>query len=521
MDTRSRAVTKPLRMLIVEDCEPDAKLIVRELVSGGYEPDWRRVEGAEQMDAALEHESWDLVISDWSMPRFSALEAYHLLRCRELDIPFIIVSGTVGEEVAVEALKAGASDFILKDKLGRLLPAVERELREAASRQESRRLQQYVLMSDRLASVGTLAAGVAHEVNNPLAFIIGNIDFVLRLLQQLATAAELRPKLSESIAALEDAHKGTERIREIMRGLRLFARGDDDRHGPVDVTAVLESSISVAWNEIKHRAKLVRDYGPLLTVQASEGRLGQVFLNLLINAAQAIPEGQAEQNEIRVAAHRRNGDVIVKIADTGVGIPPEHRARLFKPFFTTKPPGSGTGLGLSICYGIIKGMGGDIGVESQPGKGTCFSVRFPVGALAVASAPPPLVLPSTTVGRRCRVLVIDDEEEILRVYQRCLEGEHDVAIAASGEEALGRLRGETQFDVILCDLMMPSMDGIAFHGELQKLTPALASRIVFITGGAFTQRARDFLAAVPNHRLEKPFGPDELRAAIRSAVGGM
>jgi CheY-like chemotaxis protein len=262
----------------------------------------------------------------------------------------------------------------------------------------------------------------------------------------------------------------------------------------------------------------VKEYGEHPLVQASESRLGQVFLNLLVNAAQALPEGQAQCNEIRVrtAYDPSSGRVLVEIADTGPGIPPEVRRKLFTPFFTTKPPGVGTGLGLVICQRIVTGLGGEITVASEVGKGTAFRVMLPVATEeAVAVRPPP---PPASARRRGRVLVVDDDRMLGQAIRRALR-EHDTVFVSDGKMALERLADDASFDVILCDLMMPVVTGMELHARLSARSPALAARMIFLTGGAFTPRAQAFLAEVPNPRLEKPFELGELRAMVNERVG--
>ena len=265
---------------------------------------------------------------------------------------------------------------------------------------ERKRMQARLLEADRMASVGTLAAGVAHEINNPLAYVISNIDYLAKELPEMVKAmtpepepagrarnggenAGARKEVSERLddieETLQEAREGAERVRQIVRDLRTFARYGDEERGPVDVEQVLESSINMAAGEIRKRAKLVRNFTSVPLVHASEPRLGQVFLNLLMNAAQALPEGRIEENEIRVrTACAGEERVLVEVRDTGGGIAPENLDRIFQPFFTTKPVGIGTGLGLSICQNIIASLGGEISVKSEAGQYTCFRILLPV-----------------------------------------------------------------------------------------------------------------------------------------------
>jgi PAS domain S-box-containing protein len=386
---------------------------------------------------------------------------------------------------------------------------------------EKKRTEMQLMVSDRMASVGTLAAGVAHEINNPLAAVLGNLDLALGEAEILSEKPEVG-QINELREELQDARDCAERIRLIVRDLKLFSRAEEpDRKQPVDVERVLESTLRMAWNEIRHRARLVKEYGSIPLVTANESRLGQVFLNLVVNAAQAIPEGNAEANEIRiVTAVDAAGRVQVDVRDTGPGIPPEVLSRLFTPFFTTKPAGSGTGLGLSICQRLVKAMGGEIHVESVLGQGTLFRVLLPPAASDEIEQPSGALAPEPRVVRRGRILVVDDEPSVGQVLGRCLAKEHDVSVVERARDALALLLDtQTHFDVILCDLMMPEMTGMDLYQELERCgAAALASRIIFLSGGAFTQRAREFLDHVPNLRIEKPFVSRELLGLVNERI---
>ncbi len=395
---------------------------------------------------------------------------------------------------------------------------LEREIRERKlAEAESQTLQAQLVHSDRLASLGTLAAGVAHEINNPLAFVMVNLEVVEVALLQAAEGRTPESPL-ELLAALRDARAGTDRIRKTVRELRTFSRVAEDRRTRLSVNEVLELSIAMSQNELRHRATLVRDLGPVPHVEADEGRLSQVFVNLLVNAAQAIPEGDAGRHTIKVSTRTSAlGQAVIEVQDDGAGIEPAHRRRIFEPFFTTKPVGVGTGLGLSVCHGIVAALGGEIVVESEPGRGSTFQVVLPPARSP--SNPTVTPLPRKPLpGRRARLLVIDDEPMVGASLRRSLR-EHEVVPASSGLGALELLREGPAFDVIFCDLMMPQMSGQQLYAELERSFPTLCARVVFITGGAFTEGARAFLDRVPNERVEKPFEVGELQALVRRMTG--
>jgi PAS domain S-box-containing protein len=376
---------------------------------------------------------------------------------------------------------------------------------------ELKRAGERLSVANRMASVGTLAAGVAHEINNPLAYVISN------LATASATAASLPEASAELRDALLDAREGAERVRRIVGELRTFSRPEEATSAPVDVRGVLDAAANLARHEIRHRARVVRSYDEVPPVEANESRLAQAFLNLLVNAAQAIPEGRADANEIRLAVRPDRDRVRVEVTDTGVGIAPEHVDRVFDPFFTTKPVGAGTGLGLSICHGIVSSHGGEIRVRSELGKGSTFTVILP--ATARRPTPAPGVLRSAPAGRRGRILVVDDEAPLAASLKRVLGRDHDVVAVSSGREALDLVMGGERFDVILCDLMMPELTGMDLSERLSREAPHAARTLVFMTGGAFTPGARAFLDDPTRRRIEKPFDPEALRSLVRELVG--
>jgi PAS domain S-box-containing protein len=385
---------------------------------------------------------------------------------------------------------------------------------------EQKKLQSQLMVSDRMASVGTLAAGVAHEINNPLAVVIANLDYIADSLKCASDPGPGGARASDAAfredvkAPLDDAREAAERVRFIVRDLKIFSRSpSEEPKGTVDVNAILESSLRMGWNEIRHRARLVKSYGALAIVKANEARLGQVFLNLIVNAAQALQEGRAEHNEIRVSTRLEAGRVVIEVSDTGAGIPPEIIGRIFDAFFTTKAVGVGTGLGLAICQRIVTDMGGELTVESELGKGTTFRVSLP-GARAEPEVVPS-VTPGSPAGRRGRVLVVDDEANVVTSVQRILAKEHDVVALVAAKDALELCARGERFDLILCDLMMPDMTGIDLHRELSRIAPDQADRMMFMTGGAFTPSARQFLSETPKEHLEKPFDGANLRAIVR------
>ena len=392
---------------------------------------------------------------------------------------------------------------------------------EALARQRAGELnaaREKLLQTERLSVAGQLAAGVGHEINNPLAFVAGNLHVALEQLTGVARelGAPVAERLRETVQALEDARRGAERIRSIVKDLRTLARTDETRLGPVDVHAALEFSVSLAMPHLRHRARVERHYGAVPKVRANEARLGQVFLNLLVNAAQAIPEGNATGHSVLLVTRQEGERVVVEVRDSGVGMSREVLSRIFEPFFTTKSQGDSMGLGLSICLGIIHAMEGELKAESEPGRGSTFRVTLPVSEEQGASEPAPSG-PVADVQARKRVLVIDDEPGIDSVMKRILGRVHEVVVVQSGREALAVLEKDDGFDRVFCDLMMADLTGMDLHARLSERRSECLSRFVFMTGGGFTDRARAFLKDVSAIRIDKPFEAETIRTLVAQA----
>lgn len=388
------------------------------------------------------------------------------------------------------------------------------EQRLAEAKELQTRLQRQLIFADRMASVGTLAAGVAHEINNPLAFVTTNLALVQEELSA-PNALSHPTRLVELKEMVSDAQTGAERIRKIVRGLKTFSRAEEEQRAVIEVRPLIELSVDMTFNEIRHRARLVKDYQKIPLVDADEARLGQVFINLLINAAQAISEGDASAHQIRLRTSTdAHGRAVIEVSDTGKGIPVEVTERIFDPFFTTKPVGIGTGLGLSICHTIVTGMGGEILVESKVGSGTTFRVVLPAAVTVTETATPSSL--SHQELACASVLVVDDEPAIGHVFARVLR-DHKVTAVTTAKQAIELIHSGKHFDIIFSDLMMPEMSGIEFYGELTRRSPRLSERVVFVTGGAFTPEAQTFLDQVDNECLDKPFEP----AAVNKVVQRM
>lgn len=394
---------------------------------------------------------------------------------------------------------------------------------------ETREMQARMLRADRMASLGALAASVAHEINNPLTYLLGTLEGIATQLPRSLAACRadsLAKPFCESTLAdqvrdqLAKATEAVHRLRVIAKDLKTFSRAEEERHELVNVLEVLETAIGMAWNEIRHRAQLIRDFGAVPPVMGNPARLGQVFLNLLLNAAQAIPEGHVRDHRITVTAGTgAQGEVVISIQDTGVGITPENMPKLFRPFFTTKPASIGTGLGLAISKNIVESLHGSIRVESTPAKGSSFIVTLPPAPVSPREEATQTLLGAEAVLTQKKILVVDDEPAIIEVISLMLP-ECEVEGTTRAADALERV-AEKDYDLILCDLMMPDMSGIEFYECLKHTRrEAIARRVVFMTGGAFTESARHFLKNIPNPCIEKPFELTPFRKQIASLLNG-
>jgi PAS domain S-box-containing protein len=374
---------------------------------------------------------------------------------------------------------------------------------------ERQQLRAQLLLSDRMASLGTLAAGIAHEINNPLSYVLGNLEMVAETLSR-------RRERSDSLAsAIGDATDGAQRVRKIVQGLRSFSRSEEEKRVSLELPEVLRAAIRLTANEVRHRAQLVCEIGATPKVMADDGRLTQVFINLIVNAAHAIPEGRSDENHITVRTRTDElGRAVIEVCDTGRGLTPDVQARVFDPFYTTKKLGEGTGLGLSICHSIVTGLGGQISLESAVARGAVARVVLPAASLVVAPPPRPSEQLLPVLPQRLRVLVVDDEPRVAEMLQRVLRRDHDVVAVSCGKSALEQVRDGAWFDAIVTDVMMPNMTGLELLDELARIAPEQASRLILLSGGVFTPETRARLDELGTLQLEKPTNSHELRRAV-------
>jgi PAS domain S-box-containing protein len=393
---------------------------------------------------------------------------------------------------------------------------------------ERRRRDEQLALTDRLSSLGTLVASVAHELNNPLAYTLGNLGLATAELSRLKDQlqlVEVREAMERVIGSLRDAEEGAGRVANTVKELRAFGRMEERSQRAVDPRACVDWAIRLTSNQLLHQARLLTSLREVPHVKANELKLSQVVVNLLTNAVQALT-GERTDNEIRVSTWTdETGSAIIEVEDNGRGMSEEVRLAVFDAFFTTKASGYGTGLGLSICRSIVSGFGGDISVESAPNRGSRFRVHLPacleeapVSEPPLTSIPPAPKLSVASLGVAPKVLVIDDEPMIRSLVKRLLSGRFRVTTVDGVRSALATLNQASDYDAILCDLMMPGESGIDFFAVLRRLYPDLAQRVAFITGGAVTPDTSKFLETSARPVLNKPFSSQLLASFVEQLI---
>ncbi|MGB8839486.1 MAG: response regulator [Aliidongia sp.] len=515
-------MTQSLRLLIAEDNEADAALLLRELKRGGYEVIHERVDTADAMRAALAHRLWDLIVSDFSMPEFSALSALDLVREAALDIPFVIVSGIIGEEAAVDAMRAGAHDFIPKGRFARLLPAIARELREAELRTQHRATEHRLRQSQKMEAVGQLTGGIAHDFNNLLGIVVGNLDLLLDAVENQPDVAVL------AHAALHSALRGA----DLTKRLLAFARQTPLAMQTIDLNERLPGMITMLERTLAESIRIVPKFAAdLRLARVDASQLEDALLNLAINARDAMPNGgtlsietaNLHLDDRHAASH---GDILpgdyvtLSVTDTGVGIPPEVIEHVIEPFFTTKDPGHGTGLGLSMIYGFAKESGGHLSIYSEVGLGTTVRLYFPMSQgksedLAVGGSEP-AALPKLSKGGET-ILIVDDNDGLRRTAVRVLAklGYH-VREVADGLAATTLIEEGERFDLLFTDIGLPhGMNGMELAERARQHLPSL--KVLFTTGYGIDRR-NPGLTTNPAMLLFKPYRNQQLAERVRAIL---
>ena len=553
------------RVLLVDDSK-----LVRDFV-GSLIADWGfQVETVDSGRAALlslEANPYDVIVTEVRMPEMTGLELLTTLRMRDVGTPVIMLSSVSRTSELLSAIHHGAFDYVVRDQAieplrlslqramqhvhlvrenarlsaetGRLSAEIETRVRERTGelKQENARLlaersqiesslvrvsetQEQLVQVEKMASIGLLTAGIAHEINNPLAFLLPNFEIIedwLECARQGKTSARV-PTLEELGKLVAECRGGLDRIARLVRQLRVFAHPGRQNLGPVDVDALVRSVVGLVERELSGRAEVTVYSSQDCIARGNEDHLRQVLLNLLINSSQSISAQSG--GRIEVVVDQKDGEITIRVIDNGCGIAPENLRRVFDPFFTTKAVGYGTGLGLSISRDLVKKMDGSITLESQLGRGTVVSVtvrkwREEPNQEAVEplrTPTPELIAPN--VGRRLSIIIIEDETALLAPLRRMLAGYHDIITFSDPRDGMRCLIEREPPDVIICDINMPGVGGVELYREVTRVRPFLARRFMFLTGGV----SEEATALIGDERriLEKPVHREDLIAAIEA-----
>jgi len=503
--------------LFIEDSEDDAALQVRLLRQAGYDVAYTRVQSADELKTALER-PWHIIISDYSMPHFSGTEALKVVREKGVDIPFIFVSGTIGEEAAVAALKVGAQDYLMKLNLGRLIPAVQRELRESDERRQRKRLEEQVHQLQRFEAIGRLAGGVAHDFNNVIGAIMG--------------WAEIGAKAAYPGGDLQDKflkiRSQADRASGLTRQLLAFARRQTLQPCNTNLNELAKETLSLLRNVIGERIEIQLQLAQDLSViWADPGQIEQVLMNLSLNARDAMPDGGrllVETQNVWVGEDYQRAHpyalpgnyVLLRVLDTGVGMDTETLTHIFEPFFTTKEIGRGTGLGLATVYGIVKQHKGFVDVDSTPGQGTAFRVYLPLGNGSAEISEKPAFF-TMRGGSEC-ILIAEDNDDLRDAAQEILQSlGYRVIAAKDGEEAVRIFEQQPEaIDLVFLDVVMPKLNGTDAYLRMVTRKPGLP--VLFTTGYASEVSLVPMTTREKAKVLQKPYGSQYLAQKLREKL---
>ena len=507
-----------LRVLIIEDSEDDAILIARELKSGGYDVEYQRVDSADALGRFCDCQDWDLIISDYSMPHFSGTDALNLVRSKNLEIPFLFVSGTIGEETAVSAMKHGAQDYLMKDNLKRLVPAAQRELREHEQRKDKERLQKHVQQLQKFEAIGRLSGGIAHDFNNMIGAILGWAELGYEEAQPGTRLRERFEKIREQ----------SYRAAKLTSQLLAFGRRQILQPRNVNLNIFVQEEMSFLGKVLgEHIDVRIMEAPDLQVIHADPTQLQQVFMNLCLNARDAMAAGgqlkietrniEFTEDDPRVPPHAPPGKyVLLTVTDTGIGMDNVTAERIFEPFFTTKELGKGTGLGLSTVYGIVKQHRGFIYVDSKPGQGSSFRVYFP--AESGVHEPREITGNGHTVKGSETILLAEDDDGLRESVQEMLQKlGYRVISTSDGKKAVEIFRNHAErIHLVVMDVVMPSQGGLQTYPELAAIKPGID--VIFTSGYADERESLVTLLEKGARFLQKPYTLAKLSQIIRNVL---
>ncbi|HET8579659.1 MAG TPA: response regulator [Nitrospiraceae bacterium] len=519
-------VKSPLRILHLEDSQTDAELLLATLAEEGITCEAQRVDTKADFLAALEQGGFDLIIADYSLPSFDGIAALALAREKSPEVPFILVSGTLGEELAIDTLQRGATDYILKQRLSRLVPSVQRALRELEERVERKRAEEALRQSEeqlrqsqKMEAIGRLAGGIAHDFNNLLMIILGYNEL---LLSELDKDQKMRGQV-------EETQKAAERAVSLVRQLLAFSRKQVLDPQMLDLNDVVGNLEKMLRRLIGEDIELITRMDPSLgRVKADPGQLEQVIMNLAVNARDAMPQGgkltietasvePAEAAARQLALTQPGPYVKLVVRDTGCGMDAATQAHIFEPFFTTKEEGKGTGLGLSTVYGIVKQSGGGIHVQSAPGQGTAFTIYLP-RIDEVTTSGEARRIPDRPPHGTETVLLVEDEQGVRTLVRDGLRRYgYTVLEARTGVEAfLISNQHPGSIHLLVTDVVMPGMSGREVAHQLMALFPNM--KVLYISGYLDDAGLRSDADRARTSFLQKPFTPEALARKVRDML---
>jgi len=510
-----------LNILHIEDSAEDSELIRQLLVNDGFQCQVTRVDTGPQFFDALEKDPCDLILADCKLPAFSGSRALEIARALKPETPFIFVSGTMGEEAAIESLRDGATDYVLKDRLSRLVPAVRRALAETEERRMRRQLQQRLHEAGRLEAISTLSSGIAHDFNNILTIILGHASLLTMEYENPARVLEISGTISEA------GRRGS----EIVQQLLAFARKSDGHVAPVDLNRYIEAHLNALKERLPSGVALTFEPAKNLpTVLVDASQLDCILVNLITNSIDAMSTGGRITLSTKLVPATELPDLLpelgsenyvcLTVADTGKGIDSTTREHVFEPFFTTKERGRGTGLGLPVVYGLMQAHHGYVDVKSETGKGTAISLFFPAPKPDAANPPPVAHHSDPALSGSETILVVEDEEDVSFFLETMLKSHgYHVLCAADFDHALSLFKEhQSEIRLVFSDIGLPKVDGIALCEKLRMLKPGLA---LVLASGYPTKEFRERINALgPQAFLSKPYNTSDILQTVRKTLDG-
>jgi len=508
-----------LHILIIEDSEDDCTLLLRTLRQSGYDLLHKRVDTACELRNALHERQWDCVISDFSMPGFSGFSALQIVRENDANVPFIFVSGTIGEDVAVEAMRVGAQDYVLKGNLNRLLPAIRRELLDAETRRQHKISEQKLRQMEKFEAIGKLAGGIAHDFNNVIGAIMGWAELGEEEVTQGSRAHKFFLQIREQ----------SERAGRLTQQLLAYARRQVLTPRNINLNDIVGEAMALLQRLIGEQIEVKTLLAPdLHTTKADPAQVEQVLLNLCLNARDAMPTGgqlliETRNVELDHADCLQNGSlspgtyVRLSVSDSGFGMDASTIERIFEPFFTTKDKGKGTGLGLATAFGIVKQHLGHIDVYSEIGKGSIFRVYLPS---TEASAEARMEIEEAAVrGGTETILLAEDHEGLRQMSHEVLSGlGYSVVLARDGLEAVEKFEASPQtFSLLVLDVVMPRLGGPDALAQIRGINPSIP--VIFTSG--YSEESQTLTSLVTRgaaQLLQKPYPPKDLARKIRDIL---